>query len=139
MKIKYVAISKILKEPSLYCAHEKDIAGGEKYLETLEEHTMLCQQYFTCIYEKKCIGESISRFFQLYMAECSRNARELAEEMWCNVVTFHDMGKHNPNFQRDVLGRKEVERNRVYNQAGSGHSALSAVMYMDYYLSLIHI
>lgn len=133
MKIKFVEINRILKHPSLYCAHEKDMAGGEKCLETLEEHTMLCQQYFTCIYEKKCIGESISRFLQNYMGEFSKKAKELAEEMWCNVVTFHDIGKHNPNFQRDVLGRKEVERNRVYNPVGSGHSALSAVMYMDYY------
>lgn len=133
MAIKFKEIETILKNPSQYYAHKKEAEGDKKVLETLEEHTQLCQQYFERIYENKCIDEVMERFVKKYLGECSREAEELVKEMCCNVVTFHDMGKHNPNFQRDILGRKEVERNRIYSLAGSGHSALSAALYMNYY------
>ena len=133
MELKFVNIDEILKTPSLYYAHQKEVEGNVESLETLEEHTLLCQQYFRHIYESKSIGEKISIFFQKYMGKCSKETRNIAEDMWCNVVTFHDIGKHNPNFQRDVLGRRNIERNATYFSAGSEHSALSAVIYIDYY------
>lgn len=133
MEIKFIKTEEILKEPSRYYAHKKETEEDGKKLETLEEHTLLCQKYFTRIYQNKQIGENVSLFIQKYLGKCSAEAGKLAEDMWCNVVTFHDMGKHNPNFQRDVLGRREVERNSNYSSAGSEHSALSAVLYLDYY------
>lgn len=137
MEIKFIKTEEILKEPSRYYAHKKETEKDGKKMETLEDHTLLCQKYFTRIYQNKQIGENISLFIQKCLGKCSVEAGKLAEDMWCNVVTFHDMGKHNPNFQRDVLGRREVERNSNYSTAGSEHSALSAVLYLDYYYKKI--
>lgn len=133
MELKFVPIGEILKNPDSYYAHTKGIGESKQNLETLAEHTMLCQQYFSKIYETKCIGGCILRFINFYMGSISEYENNLFKEMWCNVVTFHDLGKHNPNFQRNVLGRKEVKKNPAYGPAGNRHSMLSAVIYMDYY------
>ena len=136
-KMKFVDIDKILETPYLYYAHQKITEENEQKFETLEEHTVLCQQYFKRIYENKNIGRNLTLFFEKVMDECGMEAQRLAEEMWCNVVTFHDIGKHNPNFQRDVMGRKEVERKEAYSVVGSEHSIVSAIVYMDYYYPMI--
>lgn len=137
MGIKFIPIDRILKYPNLCYAHRKETEGEANRLETIEEHTELCQRYFSQIFESKCMEEYIQRFLDFYMNSVGEKEGILLKEMWCNVVTFHDIGKHNPNFQRNVLGRKEVEKNPLYAPAGNRHSALSAVIYMDYYFKRI--
>lgn len=46
MELNFVPIGEILKYPDSYYAHKKDIGESGQNLETLAEHTMLCQQYF---------------------------------------------------------------------------------------------
>lgn len=130
-------MNEVLREPSLYCAHKREVGENDTLFETLEEHTILCQKYFLRICRNKCIEKSIQKFLKKWMGDCSVEACRIAEEMWCNVITFHDMGKCNPNFQRVVLGRKEVAQNNRYNSVGSEHSAMSAVLYMNYYYKRI--
>ena len=137
MELNFISAEKILNNPELYFAHKNSPEKNREGFETLEEHTILCQKYFSWIFEKKGIGECIGRFLDTYMGTAGEEERELVREMWCNVVTFHDVGKHNPNFQRNVLGRKEVRKDPAYGPAGNRHSALSAVLYMDYYLKRI--
>lgn len=148
--MEFVALKDIIKQPDLYFAHKK---GGkteentekemekevekETVWETLEEHTLLCQQYFAHISRGKGMKRHMERFLEVYAKGCSDAGKKLAEQMWCNVVTFHDLGKHNPNFQRNVLERKETCRNSLYSPAGNGHSALSAALFMDYYFKRI--
>lgn len=137
MELKFVPIDKILKYPDFYYAHRKSTEENIQNLETLAEHTMLCQQYFSWIFENKCMEEYVQRFIDFYIGAVEEKEDSLIKEMWCNVVTFHDLGKHNPNFQRNVLGRKEVGKNPLYAPAGNRHSALSAAIYMDYYFKRI--
>lgn len=137
MKLQFVPINKILMHPESYYAHKKGIGEKAESYESLEEHTALCQQYFSWICENKCMGEYIQRFIDVYMGEVGKDAISLIKEMWCNVVSFHDLGKHNPNFQRNVLGRKEVKKEPVYGPAGNTHSVLGAVIYIDYYFKRI--
>lgn len=126
----FIKMDHILKNPELYYAHRD---GKKKTWETLEEHTALCQRYFTQIYEHKKIGDQIRLFRKDYLGESHQEAEVLMAEMFCNIVTFHDIGKHNPNFQRNILERKEVEKKPSYRAAGNRHSILSSVLYMDYY------
>lgn len=143
MKLNFICINEILKNPDLYYAHSNRIIKTESVdessenWETLEEHTVLCQQYFQHIFEHKSMREPIQGFMDTYLGISGIEAEDLMKEMWCNVVTFHDLGKHNPNFQRNVLGRKDFKKNAIYAPAGNGHSALSAVIYMDYYFKRI--
>ena len=137
MELNFISLKQILKNPELYYAHRNDTGKNGQGFETLEAHTALCQKYFSWITEDKGIGECIKRFIDKYLGASGGEAAGLIEEMWCNVVTFHDVGKHNPNFQRNVLGRKEVGKDPAYAPAGNRHSALSAVLYIDYYLKRI--
>lgn len=136
-ELNFVCIKEILKSPDLYYAHKRKTEKREESWETLEEHTILCQQYFLKIYKNKAIGGHIRQFVEVYVGDHREEVINLLEEMWCNVVTFHDLGKLNPNFQRNVMGRKEVKKQVVYGTAGNGHSVLSAVIYIDYYFKRI--
>lgn len=129
-RFRFIKISRIIKNPEFYYAHK---GGKEREWETLEEHTVLCQKYFSQIYEGKNISGQIELFEKEYMGDLGKAAEALIREMLCNVVTFHDVGKHNPNFQRNIMERKEIGKVPAYRSAKNEHSILSAVLYMDYY------
>ena len=125
---KFVDLKEIIREPDLYYAHTKTDENQKVQYETLEEHTKLCQEYFENICKSKQIEQKMVCFYQVYTGTASKEAKELFDSMWKNVVTFHDMGKINPMFQKFALGRKEVSENESYYSIGSKHSCLSAVM-----------
>jgi len=126
----FLKVDQILKNPSSYYAH-KD--GRKEDWETLEEHTALCQKYFARIYKDKKIDEQIRFLEAEYLDGAGKETEGLIREMLCNIVTFHDVGKLNPNFQRNVMLRKEIGKNPAYRAARNEHSILSAVLYIDYY------
>ena len=134
--VEFLELNKIIKNPERYAAHKR-MNGNSIVWETLEEHTLCCQKYFKNICEHKCIAEYINRFFYVYKDKWSEAGIALAEEMWCNIVTFHDTGKHNPNFQINIMSKQDVKKNLFYRQAGNRHSSLSAALYMDYYFKEI--
>lgn len=134
MREKFVDLREILQQPDLYYAHSRESEQQEMVYETLEEHTRLCQYYFEKLCKSKQIESKMNCFYQVYMGDTSEETKKLFDEMWINIVTFHDMGKINPLFQRNVLHRKETGTNADYNAVGSKHSMLSAVIYMNYYL-----
>lgn len=134
---KFLDLKEIIKEPDSYFAHSKEDENQKTQYESLEEHTKLCQEYFEKICESKQIEKKMEHFCHIYMGEASKEAKELFDSMWKNVVTFHDMGKINPMFQRSALGRTEVAENKEYYLVGSKHSSLSSVIYMEYYLKKV--
>lgn len=134
MEKEFLNLKEILAEPDLYYAHSKGEKGEDIQYETLEEHTRLCQDYFKRLCQRKNVKKKMDLFYQKFMGKTTKETKRLFDEMWKNVVTFHDVGKVNPLFQRDVLHREDIVRNSAYNLTGSKHSVLSAVIYMDYYL-----
>lgn len=130
MKIEFTELEKILKNPSLYYAHIKQ----GKSPEALETHTRLCQKYFQYIVQSKQVEDNIDLFIQKYMGTCSDEIKNLMKDMWCNVITYHDVGKMNPNFQKDKLERSDVEKDEDYSRIiGGKHSILSALIYLNDY------
>ncbi len=136
MKLEFIELEDIIKNVSIYYAHDK-VIGEQKIWEPLRDHTKLCQKYFDRINKAKNIDIKIELFLRKFMAPCSEEAKKLAFQMWCNVVTFHDVGKHNPNFQRELLEREEFQKDIKYQSVGTKHSALSAVIHLDYYFKRI--
>ncbi len=130
----FIKVGQIIKNPEFYYAHK---GGKTREWETLEEHTVLCQKYFRQIYEGKNIDRQIEFFGKKYLSDVEKDAEALMKEMLYNVVTFHDVGKHNPNFQRNVMERKDIRKDPAYRSAKNEHSILSAVLYLDYYDSKI--
>lgn len=135
----YMGLKEILQNTDLYYAHSKENANHKLQYETLEEHTNRCLHYFDRICINKRIDSKMKNFYKIYMkdtlGETSDEAENLFEELWKNVIIFHDLGKINPLFQKIVLKRKNVTVNTDYNIIGTRHSVLSSVIYMDYYIN----
>lgn len=137
MKDVYVELEKIIKDAKNCYAHSKIGNSSEICYETLQEHTELCQRYFTKICEEKNIEEKMQKFSEVFFQELTKEEEAVFHEMWKNIVTFHDTGKLNPLFQKNIMERKDVKRNVAYNPIGSHHSSLSAAIYMNYYMDKI--
>lgn len=58
--------------------------------------------------------------------------------MTVNIVSVHDLGKINPNFQSDKMHHKWHEEVKPDPNIGSRHSILSSVFYLDYFLGKIN-
>ncbi len=111
--------------------------NGERK-ETLREHTELCQKYWKEIVKRKKIDEIFQEFENVYLEELSKESRNLFELMTVNIVTVHDLGKINPNFQSDKMHHKWHEEAKPDPNIGSRHSILSSVFYLDYFLGKIN-
>lgn len=141
MSGKFVDLRGILCNLDVYYAHTKENVNHELEYETLEEHTNKSLHYFERICENKQLEAKMDCFYRIYMekmlGETSDETKSLFDEMWKNVVIFHDLGKVNPLFQKIVLKRKDVRENPDFNIIGTRHSVLSSVMYMDYYINRV--
>lgn len=111
--------------------------NGERK-ETLREHTELCQKYWKEIVKRKKIDEIFQEFENVYLEELSKESRNLFELMTVNIVSVHDLGKINPNFQSDKMHHKWHEEVKPDPNIGSRHSILSSVFYLDYFLGKIN-
>lgn len=111
--------------------------NGERK-ETLREHTELCQKYWKEIVKRKKIDEIFQEFENVYLEELSKESRNLFELMTVNIVSVHDLGKINPNFQSDKMHHKWHEEVKPDPNIGSRHSILASVFYLDYFLGKIN-
>ncbi len=137
MKKLYLKLSDLMKNVGEYYAHSKSDETGKNEYETLEAHTVLCQRYFERLCSTKEIKEKMDAFYDIFMPKKSKQGEMVFHRMWVNIVTFHDIGKINLRFQKEVLGRRDIGNTDVYFEVGSRHSVLSAVIYMEYYLGEI--
>ena len=106
---------------------------GKKERETLIEHTELCQKYFIDMCKNKKVDKIIERFIKLCLGEISVEARNLFISMLMNTVTFHDVGKINPEFQRIKMKWAWETQIKKHVNVNSKHSLISAIIYRDYF------
>lgn len=137
MESVYVKLEDIIVNFQECYAHEKTIDDKKEYYETLEQHTKLCQEYYTKICKEKGIEEKLYQFSKVYFGNLTTKEEQLFAEMWKNIVTFHDVGKINPLFQKKITGRKRGKESTSYQRIGTHHSSLSAAIYIDYYIKKI--
>ena len=130
MKKLYLKLSDLMKNVGEYYAHSKSDETGKNEYETLEAHTVLCQRYFERLCSTKEIKEKMDAFYDIFMPKKSKQGEMVFHRMWVNIVTFHDIGKINLRFQKEVLGRRDIGNTDVYFEVGSRHSVLSAVIYI---------
>lgn len=133
----FIELKSLLKNPDNYWAHTKeDEEGNIIGFETLKEHTNLCCKNFKRLFEEMKLTEIIERFIGGNCPELKEDGRKLFWNMLVNIIIFHDLGKMNPNFQRVKMKREDIPRQQDYNVAGSRHSCISAVLYIDYFSRL---
>ncbi len=116
-------------------AHIKENKGQKKE-ETLKEHTDLCFKYFNTLIDKKRLQNIFKRVESVFIEEFAEEEKALFREMLLNIIIFHDIGKINPNFQKLVL-KNDIKVN-VKETNDSGHSLLSSIIYMDYFIKKIN-
>ena len=112
-------------------------AENGKRKETLKEHTERCKKYWKRIVKKKKLNLVFEKFEILYLGKLSNKASWLFQSMTVNIVTMHDLGKLNPRYQKDKMKHLWKLKYAPNNNIGSRHSILSAVFYLDYWLSKI--
>lgn len=131
-----IPIEKIINDSEECFAH---VSKDRKQKETLKEHTERCQKYWRNLVEKKNLTEILEEFEKRYLNSADEKVKEIFESMTVNIVTMHDIGKVNPEFQKkkmDHLWHMEVPLN---DKVGSKHSIISSVFYLDYYIGIINL
>lgn len=100
--------------------------------ESLLKHTLKTKEYYLRILQEKQIDNMISNICSLIDCE----EKSLIREVFDNAIIFHDMGKINPSFQKEVLGNyiKTYKQSSIYN---SNHSLLSSYIYINSYFEKI--
>ena len=103
----------------------------------LKEHIDKCQNYFQKLYDDKGIETIIKRFHQNLHFQNENASFDFLKELLIQLVSFHDFGKINPEFQRIKMN------NSIGKPYGglikSEHSFFSSIIYLDYFLHKLSI
>lgn len=126
----YVDLDKVINFTKNIYAHT---LYPDKEPETLKEHTKLCQKYFKLLYGEKNIGKILDNIIKTMEWDLSIKAYELLHSLFINVITFHDTGKINPEFQFKIMKNEEFKNQRLREGFGTKHSIYSMIMYLDYF------
>jgi len=105
--------------------------------ETLQEHTRLCEGYFKNIYKARELDKSLERMATVFHLEEGSIGLGLFYKMFFNMITLHDVGKLNPEFQKEVMENKLPEDFTIAGLKGSRHSLLSSVIYLNHFMNRI--
>lgn len=133
-KMDFIPLNLLIRNQEQYWAHTKKSGEGEIIgHELLEEHIERCQKNFCRLLKEKNIERIFERFYSLQFGNTSDTCQVIFWSMLANIITFHDLGKINPNFQSAIMQNPESRRASQFNSLGSKHSCISAVLYMDYY------
>ena len=73
-------------------------------------------------------------FEHIWFGEGNREYIELFYELILNTITFHDIGKINPLFQKLKMENKMFLEKEGNITLGSEHSIISAILYLEFYL-----
>lgn len=124
-----VEISSLINEKYIFYAHLKD----EKK-ETLKEHTDLVNKYFKKIVNAKNIDKIFKNYEENCLEDLSEEGKKVFRKLLINTFNFHDIGKINPNFQlRKMINN--IGNTDMFQDVHSKHSILSAILYIDYFIS----
>ncbi|SHO50989.1 CRISPR-associated helicase/endonuclease Cas3 [Anaerocolumna xylanovorans] len=130
-----VPISNMLNPEYNFYAHKKTEENLKRSKdETIAEHTERCVYHFKNIVKEKGLEAVFSNFEKKWLDGCGSEELELFWDMLLNTITFHDIGKLNPLFQKDKMKNSQFSRERGRIEFGSQHSLISAVFYLEYYL-----
>ncbi len=114
----------------------KEFGVDDSYLahtpnETLIEHLECTQKYLEKILNDKNLKAIIANLIENIDAKNSK----LIEEMFCNAIYLHDLGKMNPCFQWKKM------KNPLYKKydgcSDSNHSLGGAMVFIEYYKPII--
>jgi CRISPR-associated helicase Cas3/CRISPR-associated endonuclease Cas3-HD len=130
-----ISIQTMLNPDYIFYAHTKNevnLSCSEN--ETIAEHTERCLCHFKNIVREKEIENIFLNFAEKWLKDCNEEELNLFWDMLINTITFHDIGKINPLFQKDKMKNPQFAREKGNLDFGSKHSIISAIFYLAYYL-----
>lgn len=114
---------------SHFYAHTK----GKEENETLLAHILLTVEYFRKLVESSDLEQVIDSIIMSIVKGSGfvnpEEASEFIKESFLKIITFHDYGKINENFQRERLGNTHFN-DKVSNNISTRHSILSAYLFL---------
>lgn len=130
-----ISIQELLNPEICFYAHTKT----EENLcydsdETIAEHTGRCLNHFKKIVKEKGIEEILLNFEKKWLSHCNKEELELFRDMFIHTITFHDIGKINPLFQKDKMKNPKFANAKGNEAFGSKHSLISSIFYLEYFL-----
>lgn len=125
----FINLDDFISSEYTFYAHRKE--NGMK--ELLQEHIYRCEKYFMKIITTRGIDIAFYNIEEELLREYSKESMSLFYNMMQNVITFHDFGKMNPNFQMEKMDHKEKMESIEFLYHQSKHSMISAVWYLNYY------
>lgn len=128
-------IYRFIKDIDKYQAHiledeERRIVRRE----LLTEHIDCTVKYFEVLAKEKQLDKTIDKFVKVIFKELSEEGIHFFREMIRGIPVFHDVGKINPDFQKQAMKNEKITEDNVFYHIGKRHSLISAVMYLDYYI-----
>lgn len=139
MKFDFVKIEEIfdIKDYEYFAHHKKveEIKVNEK----LQDHISLCEEYLKKIIEEKKLSKIIEKI--LMSLELESNRKEFYYKLIANVISFHDFGKINPEYQKQKMKNKNFYNFPINIEGlkGADHSLFSSAIYISYFLEQIEI
>lgn len=124
-----IEISSLIIDKYTFYAHLKD----EKK-ETLKEHTDLVNKYLKKIVNAKNIDKIFENYEENCLEDLSEEGKKVFRKLLINTFNFHDIGKINPNFQLRKM-TNDIGNTNMFQDVHSKHSILSAILYIDYFIS----
>lgn len=123
----FIDYSEIIDAQSVFYAHTHN-----QRKELLKEHIDRCQKYFQKLYDDKNIEMVIQKFHQNLHFQNENASFDFLKELLIQLVSFHDFGKINPEFQRIKMNNNVGKQ--YMGLTKSEHSFFSAIIYLDYFL-----
>lgn len=132
---KPIQIEELLNPGFTFYAHTKKEENlSYKRDETIAEHTNRCIDHFKAIVEGKKLEDVFLHFEKVWLNELSEVEINLFRDMLINTITFHDIGKINPLFQKDIMKNPQFAKERGSTEFLSNHAPISAMLYLEYFL-----
>ena len=143
----FIDLKEILPNIEEYYAHKLSESEKEEF-ESLNEHAERCKKYFVKIFNSKGISEVVEEFEKKIFKisdknpeSMNKNEIDIFRKCLFNIITFHDIGKINPLFQKRKMKNRQFENGceEVDNIGNlkSNHSRLSSIIYVDYFKGLL--
>ncbi len=127
-----INIKSLLNEEYIFYAHTGEVPDEEN--EALEKHISRCMKHFKSIIEVKGLNSIFKNFEDLWFPEQEGEYLEPFEALIVNTITFHDIGKINPLFQRLKMKNPMFLNEQGNLSLGTEHSIISAIIYLEYFL-----
>lgn len=128
-----VTLEELIQDVEKYQAHTRIKQDGRIVRESLSDHTELTLKYFQTIWKRKLADVMLENYIQIMWGALSEEAEDFLKEMITGIPVFHDCGKINSQYQREILQNTNVKEDTVFSCVKSKHSLISAILYLDYF------